>query len=67
MYNWNINTVKLRENPEKHTIWKLEQNINFGLNGEKLSANELKKYWTKLNLDPQRKRLFEMWLWPKQS
>lgn len=67
MYNWNINTAKLKKNPEKHTIWKLEQSINFGLNGEKLRANELKKYWTKLNLDPQRKRLFEMWLWPKQS
>lgn len=67
MYNWNINTAKLKKNPEKYTIWKLEQSINYGLNGKKLKADELKKYWDKLSIDPQRKKLFEMWLWPKQS
>lgn len=67
MYNWNVNTTKLKKNPEKYTIWRLEQNINFGLNGEKLKTDELKKYWTKLSIDPQRKKLLEMWLWPKQS
>lgn len=67
MYNWNINTDKLKKNPEKYNIWKLEQSINFGLNGQKLNTNELKKYWSKLNIDSQRKKLLEMWLWPKQS
>ena len=67
MYNWNINTNKLKKNPEKYTIWKLEQNVNFGLNGAKLNAKELKKYWFKLSIDPQRKKLLELWLWPKQS
>ncbi len=67
MYNWNTNTAKLKRNPEKYTIWKLEQMINFGLNGQKLKAKEVKKYWNKLSLDPQRKKILEMWLWPKQS
>lgn len=67
MYNWNTDTSKLKQNPEKYAIWKLEQSINFGLNGEKLNTDQLKKYWAKLNLDPQRKKLLEMWLWPKQS
>lgn len=62
MYNWNINTSKLKKNSDKYTIWKLEQSINFGLNGKKLQTKQLKKYWTKLNIDPQRKKLFEMWL-----
>lgn len=62
MYNWNTNTNKLKKNPEKYTIWKLEQSINFGLNGQKLNAVELKKYWTKLTIAPQRKKLLEMWL-----
>lgn len=66
MYNWSTNTTELKKNPDKYAIWKLEQRINFGLNGQKLNANELKKYWTKLQLDPQRKKLIEMWLWPKQ-
>lgn len=68
MYNWNVDISKLKENPEKHAIWKLEQSINFGLNGEKLKIDLLKKYWSKLTtIDSQRKRLLEMWLWPKQS
>lgn len=67
MYNWNVNTSKLKKNPEKYTIWKLEQSINFGLNGQKLKVSELKKYWTKLSIDPQRKKLLEMWIWPIQS
>lgn len=67
MYNWDINIAKLKKNPEKYAIWKLEQSINYGLNGKKLKTDELKKYWTKLSIDSQRKRLFEMWLWPKQS
>lgn len=62
MYNWNINTAKLEKNPEKYTIWRLEQNINFGLNGQKLKTDELKRYWTKLTLDPKRRKLLEMWL-----
>ena len=62
MYNWNINTDKLKKNPEKYAIWKLEQSINFGLNGQKLNTDQLKKYWTKLTLDPQRKKLLELWL-----
>ena len=36
MYNWNTNTIDLEKKPEKFKIWKLEQIINFGLNGEKL-------------------------------
>ena len=35
MYNWNTDTTTLRKNPEKYQIWRLEQLINFGLNGEK--------------------------------
>ena len=67
MYNWNINAAKLKKNPEKYAIWKLEQSINFGLNGQKLKTEEVKRYWNKLNIDPQRKKILEMWLWQKQS
>ena len=62
MYNWNTNTSKLEQNPKKSAVWKLEQSINFGLNGVKLKAKEIKKYWNQLSLDPQRKKLLEMWL-----
>lgn len=66
MYNWNTDINKLKKNPEKYKIWKLEQSINFGLNGHKLNTSELKMYWSRLNIDPQRRKLFEKWLWPSQ-
>lgn len=55
MYNWSVDTKKLAKYPEKYTIWKLEQLINFGLNGQKIDGAELKKYFSKLNIDPQKK------------
>lgn len=55
MYNWSTDTKILSKFPEKYAIWKLEQLINFGLNGEKLKLNELKKYFSKLNIDPKKK------------
>lgn len=62
MYNWNIDTTTLKKNPQKYAIWRLEQLVNFGLNGEKIKVSDLKKYWSFLNLDPQRKQVLEFWL-----
>ncbi len=57
MYNWSVDEERFKkENPEKYTIWKLEQLINYGLNGQKLKLAELKKYFHKLNIDPQKKK-----------
>lgn len=56
MNNWSVDTNQLRKYPEKYTIWKLEQLINFGLNGQKLKLNELKKYFFKLHIDPVKKK-----------
>jgi hypothetical protein len=55
MYNWSTDTKKLSKNTEKYSIWKLEQLINFGLNGEKLNLKELRKYFNKLNIDSEKK------------
>ena len=67
MYNWSVDTTRLKQIPEEYTIWKLEQLINYGLNDEKLSENDLKRYWDRLRIDPERKKILQMWLWPKQS
>lgn len=56
MYNWSTDTKKLSKYPEKYAVWKLEQLINFGLNGQKIKASELKKYFPKLNIDPQKRK-----------
>lgn len=67
MYNWSTDTRKLAKYPEKYVIWKLEQLINYGLDGKKLKQSELKKYWNKLNIDPLYRKYLNFLLWPKQS
>lgn len=67
MYNWSTDTSELKKHSRAYEIWKLEQQINFGLNGKKIKATLLKKYWDRLNLDPKRKRVLFSWLWQKQS
>ena len=56
MKNWSTDLKKLTKDPTAMAIWKLEQMVNFGLDGEKLEAAELRKYWGKLNLDPDKKK-----------
>lgn len=55
MYNWSTDEKSLQKDTEAYAIWHLEQTVNFGLNGEKLSEAELRKYWSKLSLDPHRR------------
>lgn len=62
MYNWSTDTTKFAKYPEKFTIWKLEQLINFGLHGEKLKLSELKKYFQKLHIDPKKKEYLKFLL-----
>lgn len=68
MYNWSTNEEKFKkENPKAYKLWRLEQLINYGLDGEKLDREEVKTSWSKIknNLDPYKKRLFEYLLWGK--
>lgn len=67
MKNWSVDTKELKKDKDKYIIWKLEQVINFGLDGEKIDTKELKKYWAKLYIDPLKKKYLKMLLWPKQS
>ena len=65
MYNWSTNTTELEKDPHKYTIWKLEQMINFGLDGEKLDKKELENNLHILNIDPKRKEVLTFWLYDK--
>lgn len=55
MYNWSVDTKKLKKNKPAYEKWSLEQMINFGLGKSKLNIKLLKKYRGKLNLDPFKK------------
>ena len=63
MYNWSVDTTRLKKNPEKYEQFLLEQQINFGLNGQKLSLKILKKYWNSLNIDPQKQIFLKKIVW----
>jgi len=63
MRNWAVDVSKLKKDKEQYAIWRLEQLVNFGLGKEKLSSRQLKKYWNKLDLDPDKKRYLKFLLW----
>jgi hypothetical protein len=60
MYNWSVDTKRLKKDKEKYEIWKLEQMINYGLNNKKLSKKNLKKYIDIISIDPSKKRFLKM-------
>lgn len=67
MHNWNIDITKLKKNPEKLIIWRLEQMINYGLDEKKLNRKEVVRFWDQIkdNLDPYKRRAIEYLLWGK--
>lgn len=67
MYNWNTKLSGWNKKSSSFQIWKLNQLINFGLNGEKLNLKLAKKLWPKLDLDPHRKKFLSLILWPNRS
>lgn len=66
MRNWSIDTAELQKNPEQFAIWRLEQLINFGTDGEKISAEELRNYWDRLTLDKDKRQFLGFLLWGKK-
>lgn len=60
MYNWSTNTKELKKDKEKYAIWKLEQMVNFGLGGEKIKKEEFKKYYGKIDADPNRLKFLKL-------
>ena len=60
MKNWSTDTKELEKDKESFAIWKREQMINFGLDGEKISLADLRNYWEKLDIDPRKKKFLAM-------
>ncbi|MBI2040151.1 hypothetical protein HYT18_03690 [Candidatus Microgenomates bacterium] len=68
MYNWSVDEKRFKkENPKEYRLWRLVQLINYGLDGEKLDREEVKKAWPKIKdqLDPYKARAIEYLLWGK--
>lgn len=67
MYNWNIDTKLLMKDRKQYAVWRLEQLVNFGLAGEKLKREQLRRYWKELYLDPGKKKYLKLLLWPSRQ
>jgi len=68
MYNWSVDEEYMKKFPKKYRLWKLEQMISYGLDGEKLDKKEIIANWSYLakRLDLDRRKFLEFLLWPKQ-
>ncbi len=62
MYNWSVDEERLKADPEAYNLWRLEQLINFGLHNERLKRSDLRQYWSRLKIDPARKKLLHLLL-----
>ena len=64
MWDYDINELKKTESGR---IKILERLINYGPTekGEKIKLKLVKKYWDKLDLYPQSRRLMELLIWGK--
>ncbi len=68
MYNWSVNTSDFKKNfPKKYKIWKIEQMINYGLNNEKLDEIDVRKYFSKLRLDPKKREYIKSLIFKKSN
>ena len=62
MYNWSTNVAKLKKDKKKFSRWRLEQLINFGLSGERLSRRALEGKLKNLEIDPKKKKFLKLLL-----
>lgn len=65
MYNWSVDTSRLKKDSKKYEIFKLEQAINFGLNNTKLSLKSLKENFDILKIDSNKRDYLKLLIWPK--
>lgn len=63
IWDYDINELKKTKSGR---LLILERQINYGVRGkEKISLSEVKKNWNKLDIEPDRKRLFKLLIWGK--
>ncbi|MCL1865668.1 MAG: hypothetical protein FWF73_07650 [Spirochaetes bacterium] len=63
MRNWSTDTTRLQKNSDQYAIWKLEQQLNYGLQEEeRIDYTLLKKYLPVLNIDEDTRNFLEFLL-----
>lgn len=64
---WDYDIKELKKS-KRGRLLLLERQINYGVypsDKEKIKLSDVKKYWNKLNIDPNRRRLLKLLIWNK--
>lgn len=64
VFIWDYDVKKLKKTKQGR-IKILERMINYGPGKKKIKLSEVKKYWSKLELLPNAKKLMELLIWGK--
>lgn len=68
MYNWSVDEGKFKKNdPQAHKLWKLQQMVNYGLQGKKLNKKLVRKHWKKLIMDSPTRKYLRFLLWQNKK
>lgn len=66
MHIWDYKLPKnWKPKTEQEQTWYLERLVNYGLGGDKLNRNQLKKYFNKIRMTDNTKAFLELLLWKK--
>ena len=60
---WDYSKEEYEKQTAADPVWHLERLVNYGLNGEKLERETVKKYLPELKIPPQRRALLELLLY----
>lgn len=58
--HWSVDETSLSADSHAHAIWRLEQRINWGIGGERINADELRKHWDEIDIDPRKRRALQL-------
>lgn len=62
---WDYQNTDYQKQSKTDPVWHLERLINYGLAGEKINKEILKKYFSQLKIPENRKTFLELLLWNK--
>ena len=63
---WDYTKEEYEKQKKADPVWHLERRILYGLEGEKLDREELKKHFEELRIPEDRRAFLEVLLWNKK-
>jgi hypothetical protein len=58
---WDYNLTKLQAQPDFERF-RIERLLNYGMDGEKITREELKKYWNQIKIPNETREFLKMFI-----